>query len=611
MTRHLILSILLLPLACFGQLSGIYTVGGTSPDYATLTDAFNALMTQGANGNVDLLVRPGTYMGQYDLGVVPGSPGAITVRSETNTASDVVLAYDAGGASDNFIVRLDGTEQLHFQAVTFTPMDLTYARAVVFQNEAHGLSISGCVFQGSTSQSLSLQQERRLVVTEQAFLGAGNSDDVLLSYNTFVNGTAAVYLYFHGIGGARAQDLVIQHNTFRDQFGVGMELNNAVADVHDNVLTAEDVLFYTGIRCAHVEQSEIHDNDVRATADNDCTALEYSNTQSTTGNRIYNNRLYARGGTQTWGLAVFNLWGTEIVFNSVLVEGDTPPEAHAFYHLSNFDDGEDTEVRNNIFANQAGGRAWYVKQPANVAQEDHNVLFTTGDTLASLGSTHYLDLASYQIGSGLGMNSVDLDPVFALAPDLHLNSCVLDGLGTPVSWVLFDADNDPRHPSSPDPGADEFSFTAVPLSAPGITVPSSQLPLVLTAPDGGPWSWITGATTQSINVFVGGLYSCTFTDVNGCTWTIDQAVTVNINTGLEPASTPAGLLVFPNPATTSLTIGGVELPARIQLLSLDGRLVRSELLTSPVLQVSDLHQGTYLLRTEGVVGMPIRIQVLR
>ncbi len=130
MTRHLILSILLLPLASFGQLSGIYTVGGTSPDYATLTDAFNALMTQGANGNVDLLIRPGTYMGQYDLGVVPGSPGAITVRSETNTASDVVLAYDAGGASDNFIVRLDGTEQLHFQAVTFTPMDLCAGRGV-------------------------------------------------------------------------------------------------------------------------------------------------------------------------------------------------------------------------------------------------------------------------------------------------------------------------------------------------------------------------------------------------------------------------------------------------------------------------------------------------
>ena len=611
MTRHLILSILLLPLASFGQLSGIYTVGGTSPDYATLTDAFNALMTQGANGNVDLLIRPGTYMGQYDLGVVPGSPGAITVRSETNTASDVVLAYDAGGASDNFIVRLDGTEQLHFQAVTFTPMDLTYARAVVFQNEAHGLSISGCVFQGSTSQSLSLQQERRLVVTEQAFIGAGNSDDVLLSYNTFVNGTAAVYLYFHGIGGARAQDLVIQHNTFRDQFGVGMELNNAVADVHDNVLTAEDVLFYTGIRCAHVEQSEIHDNDVRATADNDCTALEYSNTQSTTGNRIYNNRLYARGGTQTWGLAVFNLWGTEIVFNSVLVEGDTPPEAHAFYHLSNFDDGEDTEVRNNIFANQAGGRAWYVKQPANVAQEDHNVLFTTGDTLASLGSTHYLDLASYQSGSGLGTNSVDLDPVFALAPDLHLNSCVLDGMAVPVAWVLFDADNDARSPVSPDPGADEFTFSAGPFSAPPDTILSSELPYTLSAPDSGPWAWNTGQNTRDIQVNMGGTYSCTFTDVNGCSWEVEYALVVEISTGVEASKTAEEVLPYPIPAADRVFLPGLEVPTGIQLFTTDGRLMRQELLTAPMLTVSDLSNGTYLLRVNGTEHVPVRIQVLR
>ena len=50
------------------------------------------------------------------------------------------------------------------------------------------------------------------------------------------------------------------------------------------------------------------------------------------------------------------------MFSSVLVEGDTP-EAHAFYHLSTSMMAR-TPRCYNIFANQAGGRAWHVKQPA-------------------------------------------------------------------------------------------------------------------------------------------------------------------------------------------------------------------------------------------------------
>ncbi|TXH29687.1 MAG: hypothetical protein E6Q99_00380, partial [Elusimicrobia bacterium] len=87
------------------QLSGTKTIGGSNPDYPTITAAVNALNAQGAAGNVIFDIRPGTYTGQYSLGTVPGTPGTITFRNSSSGAQLVNLEYDASGSSDNYIFR--------------------------------------------------------------------------------------------------------------------------------------------------------------------------------------------------------------------------------------------------------------------------------------------------------------------------------------------------------------------------------------------------------------------------------------------------------------------------------------------------------------------------
>lgn len=614
MIRLLSFPLLLLPLAALGQLSGTYTVGGGNPDFATPTDAFNAIQAQGVSGLVVLAVRPGTYTGQYALSAYPGT-GSVEVRSETLDAEDVLFTYDATDQTDNHIFLLDGVENWAFHAVTFAPQDFTYARAIVFRNGCHQFSVNDCVFIGSQNTSGSGYFRRILLHADQQDLGQpGNSDNVTLFGNTFQYGNTAIQLDFYGIGGARAQGLSISSNELRDQVGGGLVVDHAVGVVNSNVVTTTVGDFYTGMRFFHLENNSlVYGNKVRAFSTNTCSAFEYSNTQNTSGNRIFNNMLYAQGTTEVWGLTVFNLWGTEIAHNSVLVEGGDPATSFAFHHISNFTDGEDTQLLNNIFDNRTGGAAYHVEQPTNVDSEDFDVLHSTGTVLASQGTTTYSDLAAYQTGSGQGANSQEVDPVFGVAPDLRLNNCVLNGTATPIAWVQFDADGQPRSPSTPDPGADEYAFTAVPLSALPITIPSSQLPLVLTAPDGGPWQWNTGATTQSITVNMAGTfsYSCTFTDVNGCTWTIDQSVTVEISTGMAETLDDRSVVPFPNPASDMVALPGLDLPSWTQLFAADGRLMRSVLLTSPMLPVGDLPPGVYLLRTEDPALPPVRIQVQR
>ena len=159
-----ILPFALLALQSQAQLSGTKTVGGASPDYATLTAAMNALMSQGATGNVTFNIRPGTYTGQYSLGNIPGTPGFITIKSENNNASAVVLEYDASSSADNYIFKIDGTDGLVLDHLSFRPLDSYYGRAVNFFNGCAILQITQCFFYGSTDPDQSAGFERVIVV---------------------------------------------------------------------------------------------------------------------------------------------------------------------------------------------------------------------------------------------------------------------------------------------------------------------------------------------------------------------------------------------------------------------------------------------------------------
>ncbi len=57
-----LLLIVFLPSTVLAQLSGTKTIGGTTPDYATIKAAINAVNTQGVTApGVTFLIRSGTY----------------------------------------------------------------------------------------------------------------------------------------------------------------------------------------------------------------------------------------------------------------------------------------------------------------------------------------------------------------------------------------------------------------------------------------------------------------------------------------------------------------------------------------------------------------------
>jgi hypothetical protein len=85
------------------QLSGTKTIGGASPDYATFTDAVNALQTLGVSDSVLFVVRPGAYNEQLFIPAIPGASDAHTVTFQGASAAQCTLWYASTVYDTNYI----------------------------------------------------------------------------------------------------------------------------------------------------------------------------------------------------------------------------------------------------------------------------------------------------------------------------------------------------------------------------------------------------------------------------------------------------------------------------------------------------------------------------
>ena len=72
-------------IGCDSAFSGVYTVGSTTSDFATLEDAFFMIQECGLSSSVEFQLESGTYDYLYLYGTIPGteSTKTITISSVT------------------------------------------------------------------------------------------------------------------------------------------------------------------------------------------------------------------------------------------------------------------------------------------------------------------------------------------------------------------------------------------------------------------------------------------------------------------------------------------------------------------------------------------------
>ncbi|MFC1731204.1 right-handed parallel beta-helix repeat-containing protein, partial [candidate division KSB1 bacterium] len=436
---------------CFSAcLNGTYTLGTSSSDFPSFADAILALDSIGVCGHVIFDVAPGTYSQQLVFHEFIGidSNNTVTFRGATGDSTDAVIIYAASSSSLNYTIQLDGADYLRFKSLTFKSAGTTYPTVVDIRNSASHNEFSNCVIECATNTTSNARG---------IYDYSGLDDYNVYRNNLIISGYYGMYIY--GSSSASLQKgTVIEGNIIRDfyYYGTLIYYQDSVRFEGNSVENAVNSGSVYGTRFYYCDHIEVVRNmiNLHATSTHYGMYIYYCDGTSADHNLIANNFISLNGtGTGTWyGCYIYNTTYLDFVYNSVNLTGGSTTSARCVYQSS----GSNQKYINNIFVNSGGGYTYYVSTPTAIITSDYNDFYTTGTYLA-YWSGNRADLTALKTASSKDAHSISVDPGFISAAELHVNSIDLNAAGTPFSGVSDDIDGEPRHATTPDIGADEFT----------------------------------------------------------------------------------------------------------------------------------------------------------
>ncbi len=457
-------------------LCGVYTIGGSSPDFQNFTDAAIALNEAGISCPVSFLVRDGIYNEQIRLDQIAGSDSinTITFRGENLDSSLAVLNYsDANGILD-YTLYLNQTSWIRFDHLGIlrsnsgTAMRLANSQSVEIRNCQMGVNWGSSLAIYSASHHIMIDSTR--------FLGGANSIDLTgtSDINSQIHDIEITNCYFQPINYRNitirhGHDILIDRNTmlgnsyYRIIYG---ESSNDLTITQNNLQNV-----YGGIECNHCSQCQISKNEINYFLSTAIVVHNYSsdfqidgNTLTngtnahgihlarTTNSMVYNNFIHSTGIAEIYGLlANDNSSNNKLIFNSINLESTNPMSASL-----NLEESQSSVIKNNILSNMGGSYALRLNSATTIQESDYNNFYSTGFHLVKTASQNLSNLTAWQQFNNSDVNSFNYNPYFMASDTLRPWQRELNGAGIPFPGILFDIDGEIRDENSPDIGGDEF-----------------------------------------------------------------------------------------------------------------------------------------------------------
>lgn len=450
----------------YAGLAGIYTLGGSSPDFNTFTEAAENLRQGGVVGSVLFNVRDGVYNEQVSLGEISGASefNTVTFQSESGDSSSVRLSFNANSAN-NYILLLDGADWIRLKRMTLETENNTYCRVLELTNGASHNAFENCKFRGRSVTNSNMSYSVIYSVSNSL-----PNDYNVFNNNAVVNGSYGFYIKGSG-SSLLEKGLVISGNQIDSAYSNGLYLSYMDAPLI-KANRATTVTTHTSSKGFEFwycyNDMEVLNNKVFGFRN---MGIYLNGVYGTLANPVLvaNNFVQVPGTGSAYGIYSNGGSFQKIYHNSVQISGTS--SGNGFQNNG----GRDKILLNNIFSNIGGGYAVYTNSTSAIIQSDHNNLYTTGSNLG-YWSGGRADLAAWTAVSSLDSNSVSIAPSFISATDLHLANTDLDKLGRGLSEVSEDIDGEARNPIIPDIGADEIISAALDAGLYAVDAPSGLFP---------------------------------------------------------------------------------------------------------------------------------------
>jgi len=529
-----------------GFAGGHFTIGDTTSgaamqaDFPSFTAAANFLdSVQGICDSVIFDVIDSTFVEQLTinniLGTSPTSP--IIFRGMNGANSTALLRFTTQVIDSNYTVWLNGGTHIIFENLTISNPGNSLSPpgggvaspygTVVKADGAHNSIFKNCAFGGSKTANTS---------SSLAVLKVSNTNGFWIDNSRINDGAFGVDLN----GGSNT---LITNNNFKNQFAQGASFTSSSGITFTGNIMNSNSGYVTpttgGLLAAQLIFNNIaggvdaHANTIYGSDQFPLYGVAFVGSQAKANrkNFLYNNFIgigASYSGFDFGGVALINSDFTIVSNNNVAIEGNGN-NASAFLA----DGGSQNEVYNNSFANFGAGKAVIFASPSTIISSDNNNLYSTGSSLGEYAGAAFPDLMTWS-GLGYDVNSVSADPQYYKAPqDLHVCNLVLNGAGAQLPFIFGDIDNDPKDPSLPDIGADEFTPVAeFTLGADTGLCTGAVLNLTGGTNTGDLNVWSTGDSTLTLTVNTQGSYSINMFNECGIkadTINVTYQIPVNLN----------------------------------------------------------------------------------
>src|ERR1035437_1156078 len=224
-------------------LSGAYTIGGATPNYATVNAAVSDLVSKGVCGQVIFNIRSGTYREQVTIPQITGvsSLNTIIFQSESGDSTSVILCDSSTTSPTNFLVYLNGADYITFKKITLQALGLNYALVVKCATNSNNNQFFNNRIMGQLTASTT--GDFMLV-----YAGSSINKYNIFKNNVFQNGSYGVY-YTAPSASSLDSGTVIQNNIFINQslYAMYLQYHNAPQIISNTISSNSIYSAYYGI----------------------------------------------------------------------------------------------------------------------------------------------------------------------------------------------------------------------------------------------------------------------------------------------------------------------------------------------------------------------------